>query len=207
MTLEIGALVSGRGSNLEAILASIREGRVTGARVSIVISSSAGARALEIAKKYGVETEVFDAANLHLKRQDYDRLLMDSLRKHDINSNSGLVVLAGFDKILTPEFVKEFSGRMINIHPALLPAFKGLHAQKQALEFGAKVSGCTVHFVVPEVDAGPIIAQKAVEVKEDDDEESLSNRILIEEHQLLPRAIQLFASGRLKVEGTRVFVS
>jgi len=206
LTLDVGVMVSGRGSNLEAILASIHEGQLLGARVSIVISSTAGARALEIAKRFGVETEVFDAASLHLKRQEYDKLIMDSLQKHKINSTSGLVVLAGFDRILSQEFVKEFSGRMINIHPALLPAFKGLHAQKQALEFGAKVSGCTVHFVVPEVDAGPIIAQKAVEVEEGDTEESLAERILVEEHKLLPKAVQLFASGRLRIDGRRVLV-
>ena len=175
--------------------------------MSIVISSAAGVRALEIAQRFGVETEVFDAASLHLKRQEYDRLIMNSLNRRGISSKSGLVVLAGFDRILSQEFVREFAGRLINIHPALLPAFKGLHAQKQALEFGAKVSGCTVHFVVPEVDAGPIIAQKAVEVEEGDTEESLSERILVEEHRLLPKAIQLFASGRLKIEGPRVLVS
>jgi len=207
LTLDVGVLVSGRGSNLEAVLTSIHEGRLSGAHVSVVISSVAGVRALEIAKKFGVETEVFDVGSLHLKRQEYDRLIMDSLKKHGIDSASGLVVLAGFDRILSQEFVREFSGRMINIHPALLPAFKGLHAQKQALEFGAKVSGCTVHFVVPEVDAGPIIAQRAVEVEENDDEESLSERILVEEHKLLPNAIQLFASGRLRIEGRRVLVS
>jgi len=203
---DIGVLVSGRGSNLEAILESMREGRIEGARVSVVISSVPGARALEIAKKFGAETEVFDVGSLKLSRPEYDRLLIDSLRRHGVTSSSGLVVLAGYDRILSPEFVREFTGRLINIHPALLPAFKGLHAQRQALDYGAKVSGCTVHFVVPEVDAGPIIAQKAVEVKEDDDEESLSERILKEEHQLLPKAIQLFVSGRLRVVGRRVLV-
>jgi len=203
---DIGVLVSGRGSNLEAILDSIHEGRLVDARVSVVISSVADARALAIAKRFGVETEVFDVGSLQLSRPEYDRLLIDSLRRHGVTSSTGLVVLAGFDRILTPEFVREFSGRLMNIHPALLPAFKGLHAQRQALAYGAKVSGCTVHFVVPEVDAGPIIAQKAVEVEEDDDEESLSGRILKEEHQLLPKAIQLFVSGRLRVEGRRVFV-
>ncbi len=199
-------LVSGRGSNLEAILDSIHEGQLVDARVSVVISSAIDARALGIAKKFGVETEVFDVGSLQLRRPEYDRLIIDCLRRHGVTSSTGLVVLAGFDRILTPEFVREFSGRLMNIHPALLPAFKGLHAQKQALDYGAKVSGCTVHFVVPEVDAGPIIVQKAVEVKEDDDEESLSERILKEEHQLLPKAIQLFVSGRLRVEGRRVFV-
>jgi len=171
-----------------------------------VISSAAGARALEIAKRFGVETEVFDVGALKLARPEYDRLLIESLRRHGITSSTGLVVLAGFDRILTAEFVNEFSGRLMNIHPALLPAFKGLHAQKQALNHGVKVSGCTVHFVVPEVDAGPIIVQKAVDVNEDDDEESLSERILREEHQLLPKAIQLFVSGKLRIDGRRVIV-
>jgi phosphoribosylglycinamide formyltransferase-1 len=204
---DIGVLVSGRGSNLEAILDSIREGSLQDARVSVVISSAAGARALEIARKFGVETEVFDVGALKLRRAEYDRLLIDSLRRHGISPSAGLVVLAGFDRILTEEFVREFSGRLINIHPALLPSFRGLHAQKQALDHGVKVSGCTVHFVVPEVDAGPIILQKAVDVKEDDNEESLSERILQEEHRLLPKAIQLFVSGKLRIDGHRVVVS
>lgn len=203
---DIGVLVSGRGSNLEAILESIREGRLEGAKVSVVISSAAGVKALETAEKFGIETEVFDVKSLKMSRLEYDRLLIDCLKRHNITSSSGLVVLAGFDRILTPEFVREFSGRLMNIHPALLPAFKGLHAQKQALDYGVKVSGCTVHFVVPEVDAGPIIAQKAVEVKEGDDEQSLEERILKEEHQLLPRAIQLFVNGKLRINGRRVDV-
>jgi len=204
--INIGVLVSGRGSNLEAILESIQEGRLNGSRVSVVISSVAGAKALEIAKRFGVETEVFDVGSAKLSRLEYDRLLIDSLKRHGINPTAGLVVLAGFDRILTPEFVREFSGSVMNIHPALLPAFKGLHAQKQALDYGVKVSGCTVHFVVPDVDAGPIIAQKAVEVHDDDTEESLSERILEEEHRLLPKAIELFVNDKLKVDGRRVFV-
>lgn len=207
MAHDIGVLVSGRGSNLEAILDSIREGRLKDARVSVVISSAAGARALEIAKKFSVETEVFDVNALKLRRAEYDKLLIDSLRRHGISPSAGLVVLAGFDRILTEEFVREFSGRLINIHPALLPSFRGLHAQKQALDYGVKVSGCTVHFVVPEVDAGPIILQKAVDVREDDSEDSLSERILKEEHRLLPTAIQMFVSGKLRIDGHRVVVS
>ncbi|MGP8125454.1 MAG: phosphoribosylglycinamide formyltransferase [Nitrososphaerales archaeon] len=206
MTLDIGVLVSGRGSNLEAILNSIHGGRIIDARVSVVISSVAGAKALAIAKRFGVETEVFDVGTLKLSRPEYDSLIIDSLRRHGITSSTGLVVLAGFDRILSAEFVREFPGRLMNIHPALLPAFKGLHAQKQALDYGVKVSGCTVHFVAPEVDAGPIIIQKAVEVKEDDNEESLSERILKEEHQLFPKAIQLFVSGKLRIDGRRVVV-
>lgn len=206
MALDIGVLVSGRGSNLEAILDSIHEGRIKDARVAVTISSTAGVRAIEVAKRFGVETEIFDVGSLRLSRSEYDRLVIECLRRHGITSSAGLVVLAGFDKILSAEFVSEFSGRLMNIHPALLPAFKGLHAQKQALDYGVKVSGCTVHFVVPEVDAGPIIVQKAVEVREDDDEESLSERILKEEHQLLPKAIQLFVSGKLRVDGRRVVV-
>jgi phosphoribosylglycinamide formyltransferase-1 len=206
LACDLGVLVSGRGSNLEAILDSIQEGRLKDVRVSVVISSAAGVRALEIARRFGVETEVFDVGSLKLSRLEYDRLLIESLRRHGITSSTGLVVLAGFDRILTAEFVEEFSGRLMNIHPALLPAFRGLHAQKQALDYGVKVSGCTVHFVVPEVDSGPIIVQKAVEVKEDDDEESLSDRILREEHQLLPKAIQLFVSGELRIDGRKVVV-
>ena len=204
---DLGVLVSGRGSNLEAILESIREGRLKEVRVAVVISSATDARALTIARKFGIEAEVFDFKNLNLARLEYDRLLTDCLKRHGITSSAGLVVLAGYDKILSPEFVREFSGRLINIHPALLPAFRGLHAQKQALDFGVKVSGCTVHFVVPEVDTGPIIVQKWVEVREDDTEESLSERILKEEHLILSKAIQLFVDGKLRIVGRRVVVS
>ena len=206
MALDIGVLVSGRGSNLEAILDSIQEGRVKDARVSVVVSSVTGAKALGIAKKFGVDTEVFDVGALRLSRPEYDRLIINCLGRHGITSSTGLVVLAGFDRILTAEFVEEFSGRLMNIHPALLPAFKGLHAQKQALDYGVKVSGCTVHFVVTEVDAGPIIVQKPVEVNEGDNEESLSLRILREEHKLYTEAIQLFVSGKLRIDGRRVVV-
>jgi len=206
LALDIGVLVSGRGSNLEAILDSIQEGRVKDARVSVVVSSVTGAKALGIAKKFGVDTEVFDVGALRLSRPEYDRLIINCLGRHGITSSTGLVVLAGFDRILTAEFVEEFSGRLMNIHPALLPAFKGLHAQKQALDYGVKVSGCTVHFVVTEVDAGPIIVQKPVEVNEGDNEESLSLRILREEHKLYTEAIQLFVSGKLRIDGRRVVV-
>ena len=171
-----------------------------------MVSSVSGARAVDVAKRFGVETEVLDFGALKLSRRDYDRQLVATLGKHGITSSSGLVVLAGFERILSEEFVRGFSGRLINIHPALLPSFKGLHAQRQAVDYGVKVSGCTVHFVVHEVDAGPIILQKAVEVKDDDSEETLSERILVEEHKLLPQAIQLIAGGRVTVNGRRVVI-
>ncbi len=207
MPLDIGVLVSGRGSNLEAILDSIAHGRITGARVSVVVSSASGVRAVDVARRFGVDTVVLDAASLRLSRQEYDDLLAEQLARKGISQSDGLVVLAGFDRILGAGFVNKFAGRLINVHPALLPSFKGLHAQRQAVEYGVKVSGCTVHFVVADVDAGPIILQKAVEVKDDDDEESLSERILRAEHEALPQAIQMFATGRLKVNGRRVVVA
>ena len=133
--------------------------------------------------------------------------LIEALRQRGVTRNDGLVLLAGFDRILSPEFVKHFQGRLMNIHPALLPGFPGLHAQKQALDYGVKVAGCTVHFVSAEVDAGPIILQRTVKVKEGDNEETLTSRILREEHSTYPLAIKLFAEGRLKIEGRKVRVS
>jgi phosphoribosylglycinamide formyltransferase-1 len=140
-------------------------------------------------------------------RQEYDAKLIGALQKRGVSANNGLVLLAGFDRILSPEFVTHFRGRLMNIHPSLLPGFPGLHAQRQAIEYGVKVAGCTVHFVSPEVDAGPIILQRTVNVREGEDEETLTSRILREEHRAYPLAVKLFAEGRLKIEGRRVRVS
>jgi phosphoribosylglycinamide formyltransferase 1 len=203
----IGVLVSGRGSNLEAVLRSVESGYIRNAGVSVVVSNIADARALQIAKKHHVPTEVIESKSFQGSRSDYDGVLVERLEKHGLKGTEGLVILAGFMRILSPEFVRRFSNRLINVHPSLLPAFPGLHAQRQALEYGAKVSGCTVHFVVPEVDAGAIILQKAVRVEDDDDEESLSHRILLQEHRLLPEAVKLFVEGRLRVTGRRVAIS
>ncbi|MDE2059300.1 MAG: phosphoribosylglycinamide formyltransferase [candidate division NC10 bacterium] len=197
--LRLGVLASGRGSNLQAIIDASKAGKID-ALVAIVISDVAAAHALERARQYGIETAFVDPS-LHHTREEFDGAVIDLLRKHDV----GLVCLAGFMRLLSPHFIREYRNRIMNIHPALLPAFHGLHAQRQALWYGAKVSGCTVHFVDEGIDTGPIIMQAAVPVLDEDTEESLSARILTYEHQIYSRAIQLFAEGWLEVRDRRVF--
>ncbi len=205
MTLRIGVLVSGRGSNLESILKSVESGMVKESAVSVVVSNKPGARALEIARDHGVPAVAIDDDGL--RSEEHAAKVLQALKEHGVNPGEGLVLLAGYMKVLPRSFVDLYAGRMMNIHPSLLPSFPGRDAQRQALTYGTKVSGCTVHFVVPEVDAGPIIVQRAVEVKEGDDDESLSSRILAEEHRIYPEAVSLFAMGKLTIEGRRVIVS
>jgi phosphoribosylglycinamide formyltransferase 1 len=196
--LRVGVLASGRGSNLQAILdATTREGFP--ARVEIVVCDRDGAFALERAARAGVSRAVVSPKDF-ADRTTFDAEVARILDERRV----GLVCLAGFMRILGPAFVRAFAGRLINIHPALLPAFPGLHAQRQALDAGVKVSGATVHFVDEGVDTGPIIAQACVPVLDGDTEDSLSARILVEEHRLYPEAVRLFALGRLRIEGRRV---
>lgn len=200
--IKIGVLASGRGSNLEAILQACDERRIDGS-VVVVISDVEDAFALERARKHGVAAVYIPAGKFRTKleterEEEYVRVL----REKEVD----LVCLAGFMRVLSGYFVGEFRGRIMNIHPALLPAFPGLEAQRQAWEYGVKVAGCTVHFVEEGVDTGPIIVQRAVPVVEDDDWHKLADRILEEEHKAYSEAIQLFAEGRLKVEGRRVRV-
>ncbi len=197
--LRLGVLVSGRGSNLQAIIDASEAGRID-AVVAIVISDVADAYALERARAHGIETAFVDP-KLFETRESFDASVIDLVRKCEVE----LVCLAGFMRILSPHFVREFRNRIMNIHPALLPAFPGLHVQRKTLQHGSKFSGCTVHFVDEGTDTGPIIIQAVVQVLDDDTEETLSARILKYEHQIYPRAIQLFAEGRLKVRGRRVF--
>ncbi|HEY7735044.1 MAG TPA: phosphoribosylglycinamide formyltransferase [Nitrososphaera sp.] len=203
--LNLGILISGRGSNMDAILTAIKSERIRDVKPRIVISSKPDAAGLKVAsEKHGVPIEVIPAQGL--KGWDYDRKLVDSLKRHGVVPESGLVCLAGFMRIISPEFVREFRMRILNIHPALLPSFPGLHAQRQALEYGAKITGCTVHFVDEGVDSGPVILQKAVSVLDDDTEESLSDRILLQEHELYPEAVRLVAEGRIRIKGRAVSV-
>ncbi|MGH7409868.1 MAG: phosphoribosylglycinamide formyltransferase [Candidatus Methylomirabilis sp.] len=197
--LRLGVLVSGRGSNLQAIIDASEAGRID-AVVAIVISDVADAYALERAHAHGIETAFVDPT-LFETREGFDAAVIDVLRKREVE----LVCLAGFMRILSPHFVREFRHKIMNIHPALLPAFPGLHVQRKALQHGSKFSGCTVHFVDEGTDTGPIIIQAVVPVLDDDTEERLSARILRFEHQIYPRAIQLFAEGRLEVRDRRVF--
>ena len=193
----LGVLLSGRGSNFEAIADSIAAGRIE-AEISIVISNRADARGLAIARERGIPAVSLPSKGLD--REVYDRCLAEELRKHSID----LVCLAGFMRLLSAGFVREFPQRILNIHPSLLPSFAGLDAQHQALEHGVKVSGCTVHFVDEFLDAGPIVLQAAVPVLDDDTVESLSARILKEEHRIYSEAIRLVLSGEYCIEGRRV---
>ncbi len=199
--LRLGVLASGRGTNLQALLDACADGRLP-ARVVVVIADKPGAAALDRAARAGVPALFADPAAFP-DRESYDLHLADLLRRHGVE----LVVLAGFLRILSPPFVRAFPGRIINVHPSLLPSFRGLGAQRQALEYAVKVSGCTVHFVDEDLDHGPVILQAAVPVAEDDDPEALAARILREEHRLLVEAVRLFAAGRLRLEGRRVHVA
>jgi len=201
VSLPIGVLVSGRGSNLQAILdACARPGYP--AHVAVVISDRERALALERARTAGVEALWINPKDF-ADRESFDAELVRELTARGV----GLMCHAGFMRILSPVYVRAFAGRALNIHPSLLPAFPGLHAQRQALDHGAKVAGATVHFVDEGMDSGPIVLQAAVPVEPNDTEETLSARILVQEHRLYPEAIRLFAEGRLRIEGRRVIVT
>ncbi|MDK2846799.1 MAG: phosphoribosylglycinamide formyltransferase 1 [Desulfuromonadales bacterium] len=199
--LRLGVLASGNGSNLQAIIDRCREGELP-AEVVLVLSNKSQAGALTRARKAGIATLVIDHRD-HPERAAFDQAMVAALRNAEVD----LVVLAGFMRILTPVFLEAFPQRIMNIHPALLPAFPGIKAQRKALEYGVKIAGCTVHFVDPGVDSGPIIIQAAVPVLDDDDETTLSRRILEQEHRIYPEAIQLYAEGRLHIEGRHVRIS
>jgi phosphoribosylglycinamide formyltransferase-1 len=198
--IPIAVLVSGSGTNLQAIIDQIEAKRLD-AKIEVVLSNKADAYGLVRAKNYGIATEMLDHKQFP-SREAYDQAVVDILRARGVE----LVVLAGFMRLLSPVFVKAYSNRIMNIHPALLPSFPGLHVQKKALEHGVRFSGCTVHFVNEECDEGPIIIQAVVPVFPDDSEESLAVRILKQEHRIFPRAIQLYAEGKLRVEGRRVLI-
>ncbi|MEW6620444.1 MAG: phosphoribosylglycinamide formyltransferase [bacterium] len=195
--LKIGILASGRGSNLQAIIDAVELGNLS-ADIAIVISDNKDAYALIRAQKYGIKTLFLDPKGF--SREDYDRKVVEVLQEENIE----LVVLAGFMRIITPYFVNAYKNKIMNIHPALLPSFLGLHGQRQAIDYGVKISGATVHFVEEGCDTGPIILQAAVNVENDDTEETLSARILEQEHKIYPQAIQLYAEGKLEIIGRKV---
>jgi phosphoribosylglycinamide formyltransferase-1 len=195
---KIGILVSGRGSNLQSILDNIKAGVLT-LEVAVVISDKPGAMALERAAKAGIPAVVVDRKKC-ADKAEFESKIDEALRQHHVE----LIVLAGFMRILSAWFVKRWALKMINIHPALLPSFTGLDAQGQAVNYGVKVSGCTVHFVDEGTDTGPIILQKVVPVHDDDTGETLADRILVEEHKALPEALKLWSEGRLQVQGRKV---
>jgi len=200
MMINIGVLVSGSGTNLLAIIEAVNTGKIDGL-IRIVISDKYDAFALKRARFYNIKTNSINPEGFD-SREGYDKEIVSILKEKEIE----LVVLAGYMKILSPYFINAFKDKIMNIHPALLPSFPGLHVQKKAIDYGVKVSGCTVHFVDEGLDSGPIIMQKAVKVKENDTEETLAKRILREEHKIYPRAIQLFAQGRLEIIGRKVLI-
>jgi len=197
--MRLGILISGRGSNFEAISSTIAT-RKLDAEIAVVISNRANAAGLEIARERGIPMRVIASAGLD--RETYDKLLVEELRTHEVD----LVCLAGFMRLLSAGFVRAFPNRVLNIHPSLLPAFPGLDAQRQALEYGVKITGCTVHLVDEFLDSGPIVVQSAVPVLDGDTVETLSARILSQEHLIYSKAIQYFAEDRIVVEGRRVTI-
>lgn len=196
--LKIGILASGRGSNFQAIIDSIETGCLH-ARIKVLITDNPKAFSIERAKKHGIESLIMSPKN-YASRDEYFKDIASELKKRDVK----LVVLAGFMRIVGKPLLDVYPNRVMNIHPALLPSFPGLHGQKQAIDYGAKISGCTVHFVDEGMDTGPIIMQAAVPVKDDDTEETLSGRILKLEHKIYPEAIKLFSEGRIELSGRKV---
>jgi len=191
---------------MESILKSIKTKKIP-INPAVVISNNSDAKGLKIAKKLGVNIEVIESKNFKGNRTEYDKKIMNILANYGVTPKNGLVCLAGFMRIISPGFVKKYKNRIINIHPALLPAFPGLNSQKQALDYGAKYSGCTVHFVDSGMDTGPVIIQAVVEIKEKDTEKLLSKKILKEEHRIYPEAVNLFARKKIKVLGRKTHIS
>lgn len=196
--MNIAVFCSGNGSNLQAIIDKVEEGYIP-AKIAVVVSDNKEAFALKRAAKVGIETLVLDPKDFDT-REAFDKEVIKNLQKKNI----GLVVLAGYMRLLSDRFIKEYRDKIVNIHPSLLPSFKGTHGIKDALEYGAKVTGPTVHFVDEKLDHGPIILQTALEIKDDDTEESLLKRVHKEEHKIYPEAIKLFVEGKLKINGRRV---
>jgi phosphoribosylglycinamide formyltransferase 1 len=200
MKKRIGVLLSGRGSNFEALAGSVAAGRIPNAEIAIALSNREDARGIEKARAFGIEARVISSRGL--EREAYDKLLLAALQEKSVD----LVCLAGYMRLLSPQFVAAFRNRILNIHPSLLPAFPGLEAQRQALEHGAKFSGCTVHFVDENLDAGPIVLQACVPIEDNDTPETLAERILREEHRIYTEAVRIVLEERFRVEGRRVLI-
>ncbi len=191
---------------MESILRAIKKNRIP-VKPAIVISNKPDAKGLKIAHKLGVPTAIVESGGQKGGSWEYDKKLVSTLEENGVTPSNGLVCLAGFMRIMSPEFIRKYRGRILNIHPAILPSFPGLHSQRQALEYGVKYSGCTVHFVDEGVDTGPILLQAVVKVHENDTEETLSKRILRQEHKIYPEAVRLFAEGRIKTTGRKTTVA
>ena len=201
MTKRIGVLLSGRGSNFEALADSVVAGRIPDAEIALVLSNREGAPGIDRARARGLTARVIPSKGL--EREPYDRLVVAALREAKVD----LVCLAGYMRLLSPFFVAAFPQRILNIHPSLLPSFPGLESQKQALEYGVKFAGCTVHFVDENLDAGPIVLQSVVPVEDDDTEDTFSARILKEEHRVYSEAVKIVLEGKYKIEGRRVLLT
>lgn len=191
---------------MESILKAIKKKKIP-INPAVVISNKPNAKGLAIAKKMGIQTEVIESSKYKGKRLQYDKEIISTLKKYKVTPSNGLVCLAGFMRIISPYFIKEYKNKILNIHPALLPAFPGLDAQKQAIEFGSKFSGCTVHFVDEGVDTGPIIIQEIVKINNNDTEKSLSKKILKEEHRIYSEAVNLIARKKIRVLGRKTHIS
>jgi phosphoribosylglycinamide formyltransferase-1 len=198
MAKRIGVLLSGRGSNFEALADSVAAGRIPGAEIAVVVSNRDGAPGIEKAKERAIAARVIPSKGL--EREAYDRQVVAVLNEHKVD----LVCLAGYMRLLSPFFVASFPNRILNIHPSLLPSFPGLESQRQALEYGVKFAGCTVHFVDENLDAGPIVLQATVPVRDEDTEETLASRILAEEHRIYTEAVRIVLDGKYKIVGRRV---
>jgi phosphoribosylglycinamide formyltransferase-1 len=198
MKKRIGVLLSGRGSNFVALADSVAAGRIPDAEIAIVVSNREGAPGIDKAKERGIATRVIPSKGL--EREAYDRLVVAVLSEHKVD----LICLAGYMRLLSPYFVASFPNRILNIHPSLLPSFPGLESQRQALEYGVKFAGCTVHFVDENLDAGPIVLQAAIAVRDEETEATLSERILVEEHRIYTEAVRIVLDGQYKIAGRRV---
>ena len=190
---------------MEAILKSIKRNKIP-IKPKVVISNKPDAKGLKIAKRLGVKIEVIESAGVKGDRWNYDKKIVSTLIENGVTPKNGLVCLAGFMRIISPQFIRKYKNRIMNIHPALLPSFPGLDAQEQAVKYGAKFSGCTVHFVDEGVDTGPIIVQSVVKVESTDTEKTLSEKILKKEHQMYPKAVKLFAEKKIKISGRKTII-
>ena len=198
--IKLGVLCSGRGTDLQSIIDAISDGKLN-AQIAVVITDKPNVMALERAERAGIKNICINRKNFN-EQSEFEAAMLNELK----TSNVDLVILAGFMRILSPQFVHEYSNRIMNIHPSLLPSFKGAHAHRDVLAYGVKVSGCTVHFVDEGMDSGAIIMQAAVEVKDDDTEETLAARVLEQEHIIYPKAIQLYVEGKLHIVGRKVII-
>ena len=203
MLLKLAILISGRGSNMRAILRAIKKQNIP-IVPTVVISSKSSAKGLGIARGLDVKTEIVESNGFQGSRWEYDQKIIGVLNKYGVMPKNSLICLAGFMRILSPEFIKKFKNRILNIHPSILPAFPGLDAQRQAIESGVSHSGCTVHFVDEGVDTGQIIVQETVKIKNDDTEETFSKRILTKEHKAYVKAVKLIAEKKINVTGRKV---